>query len=266
LRLKNKISIITGAARGIGKTTALALAREGADVIIADVASDTYNVAKEIESLGRRSAAIECDVTKWKDVQNVVDKTIEMFGRIDILVNNAGISHVALIEEISPEDFDRLMNVNAKGAFLFCKAVVPHMKKQKYGRIVSIASAAGLVGIGALTSYSMSKFAVVGLMQALARELGEYNINVNAVCPGIVFTDMWVYTAQQPGVKYFFPDKKRPALSPEKIVEEIAKQTMALGRPQTVEDIANAVVFLCSEESKNITGQSISVDGGYIYH
>jgi len=266
LRLKNKISIITGAARGIGKTTALALAREGADVIIADVVSDTYNVAKEIESLGRRSAAIECDVTKWKDVQNVVDKTIEMFGRIDILVNNAGISHVALIEEVSPEDFDRLMNVNAKGAFLFCKAVVPHMKKQKYGRIVNIASAAGLVGIGALTSYSMSKFAVVGLMQALARELGEYNINVNAVCPGIVFTDMWVYTAQQPGVKYFFPDKKRPALSPEKIVEEIARQTMALGRPQTVEDIANTVVFLCSEESKNITGQSISVDGGYIYH
>jgi len=266
LRLKNKISIITGAARGIGKTAALALAREGADVIIADVVSDTYNVAKEIESLGRRSAAIECDVTKWKDVQNVVDKTIEMFGRIDILVNNAGISHVALIEEVSPEDFDRLMNVNAKGAFLFCKAVVPHMKKQKYGRIVNIASAAGLVGIGALTSYSMSKFAVVGLMQALARELGEYNINVNAVCPGIVFTDMWVYTAQQPGVKYFFPDKKRPALSPEKIVEEIARQTMALGRPQTVEDIANTVVFLCSEESKNITGQSISVDGGYIYH
>lgn len=266
MRLKNKISIITGAARGIGKTTALALAREGADVIIADVVSDTYNVAKEIESLGRRSAAIECDVTKWKDVQNVVDKTIEMFGRIDILVNNAGISHVALIEEVSPEDFDRLMNVNAKGAFLFCKAVVPHMKKQKYGRIVNIASAAGLVGIGALTSYSMSKFAVVGLMQALARELGEYNINVNAVCPGIVFTDMWVYTAQQPGVKYFFPDKKRPALSPEKIVEEIARQTMALGRPQTVEDIANTVVFLCSEESKNITGQSISVDGGYIYH
>ena len=266
MRLKGKVAIVTGAARGLGKSVTLALAREGADVALADLAAEMTNVVGEIESLGRRGVALKCDVSKWDDVQNVVTKTNEVFGRIDILVNNAGVSHVALIEEISQEDFDRLMNINAKGAFLFCKAVIPHMKQQRYGKIVNVASAAGLVGIGALTSYSMSKFAVVGLVQALAKEVGEYNINVNAICPGIVFTDMWVYTAQQPGVKYFFPGKKKPDLTPEKIVDEIAKQTMALGRPQTVEDIANAVVFLCSEEAKNITGQSLSVDGGYIYH
>lgn len=266
MRLEGKVAIVTGAARGLGKSVTLGLAREGADVALADLAAEMANVVGEIESLGRRGIALRCDVSKWDDVQNVVSKTVDAFGRIDILVNNAGVSQVALIEEISPEEFDRLMNINAKGAFLFCKAVIPHMKKQRYGKIVNVASAAGLVGVGALTSYSMSKFAVVGLMQALAREVGEYNINVNAICPGIVFTDMWVYTAQQPGVKYFFPDKKKPDLPPGKIVEEIAKQTMALGRPQTIEDIMNAVVFLCSEEAKNITGQSISVDGGYIYH
>jgi len=266
MRLEGKAAIVTGAARGVGKSITLALAREGADVALADVATEMTNVVGEIESLGRRGMALRCDVSKWDDVQNVVSKSKEAFGRIDILVNNAGMSHVALIEEISPEDFDRLMNVNARGSFLFCRAVIAHMKRQRYGKIVNVASAAGLVGIGALTSYSMSKFAVVGLVQALAREVGEYNINVNAICPGIVFTDMWVYTAQQAGVKYFFPGKKKPDLAPEKIVDEIARQTMALGRPQTVEDIANAVVFLCSDEAKNITGQSLSVDGGYIYH
>ena len=266
MRPKGKVAIVTGAARGLGKSVTLALAREGADVALADLAAEMTNVVGEIESLGRRGLALKCDVSNWDDVQNVVTKTDEAFGRIDILVNNAGVSHVALIEEISQEDFERLMDINAKGAFLFCKAVIPYMKLQRYGKIVNVASAAGLVGIGALTSYSMSKFAVVGLVQALAREVGEYNINVNAICPGIVFTDMWVYTAQQAGVKYFFPEKKKPDLPPEKIVDEIARQTMALGRPQTVQDIANAVVFLCSEEAKNITGQSLSVDGGYIYH
>jgi len=266
MKLEGKVAIVTGAARGLGKSVTLALAREGADVALADLANEMTNVVGEIESVGRRGVALKCDVSKWDDVQNVVTKTKDAFGRIDILVNNAGVSHVALIEEVSPEEFDRLMNINAKGSFLFCKAVIPHMKRQRYGKIVNVASAAGLVGIGALTSYSMSKFAVVGLVQALAREVGEYNINVNAICPGIVFTDMWVYTAQQAGVKYFFPGKKKPDLAPEKIVDEIARQTMALGRPQTVEDIANAVVFLCSDEAKNITGQSLSVDGGYIYH
>lgn len=267
MRLRDKVAIVTGAGRGIGRAIALALAKEGADVVTVARSDEIYDVAKEIEGLGRRSLAIKCNVSKWNDVQNVVKRTLETFERIDILINNAGISHVALIENITPDDWDRVMGVNAKGPFLFCKAVLPHMKKQRYGKIVNTASAAGLQGFAGLSSYSMSKFAVVGLTQALAKEVGEYNINANAVCPGVVHTKMWDYMASQPEVVYLFPATKGKTHLPAKeIVEGICKGSMALKRPQTPEDIANMVVFLCSEEAKNITGQAMSVDGGQTFH
>nr|MQY69923.1 SDR family NAD(P)-dependent oxidoreductase [Bacillota bacterium] len=190
MRPSHKIAIVTGAGKGIGRAISLRLAREGADVVIADVdQKGAHKVAEEIKQMGRRSLVLKTDVTKVEDVKNMVEKTIEEFGRIDILVNNAGVSSMAPVVDLEEKEWDVNMNVNAKGQFLCSRAVAKQMTKQKSGKIINNASLAAKRGALFLGHYSASKFAVLGLTYTMAIELAPYNITVNAVCPGIVETE-----------------------------------------------------------------------------
>lgn len=252
MRLDDKVAIVTGAGRGIGRGIALSLAKEGANVVVSDVnITSAEKVAEEVKALGCQALAVKADVSKSEEVKRMVRATLKKFVKIDILVNNAGITRIADVVDLEEEDWDAVLNVNAKGTFLCSKYVAPHMIKRKSGKIINISSVAGKTGSPGRVAYCSSKFAVVGFTQVLERELGKYNINVNAICPGMVWTKMQEYL-----------DKERLARGEKSYKESIASSL--LGRDQTPEDIGNAVVFLASEESKNITGQSINVDGGSI--
>jgi 3-oxoacyl-[acyl-carrier protein] reductase len=189
--LREKTAIITGAARGIGREIALVLANKGANVAIMDINPDQIReTAAEIEKTGCRALAIEGNVTRAEDVDEMVKKTIEKFGRIDILVNNAGITRDTLLMRMKEEDWDAVMNVNLKGAFLCTKAVTRIMMKQRYGRIVNISSVIGLMGNAGQANYGASKAGIIGLAKSTARELASRNITVNAVAPGFIDTEM----------------------------------------------------------------------------
>ena len=255
MRLSGKIALITGANKGIGKAIALAFAREGADIAAAARDIPTLEeVAGQIRSLGRRVLVVKCDVSKSSEVQEMVKKTVETFGRIDILVNNAGVVTRAFVVNMTEDEWDYNLDVNTKGTFLCSKFIAQQMIKQgKGGKIVNIASRAGRVGVAGLAHYSASKFAVVGFTQALAVELAFYKVNVNAICPGKIATEMMareiVWEAKERGVS----------------IAEIEKEQygpVPWGRPGTPEDIAAAAVFLASPESDYITGTTINVTGG----
>jgi 3-oxoacyl-[acyl-carrier protein] reductase len=247
MKLSGKVAIVTGAGRGIGRGIALSLAEEGADIVVADLNEENASkVAEEIKALNCQSLPIKVDVTSSGEVVRMVQKTIEKFGKIDILVNNAGIPGRGSIVELKEETLDAVFNVNVKGVFLCSKYVVPYMIKQKSGKIVNIGSQAGRLPCPYVSAYGASKAAVIHLTKSLAAELARYNINVNSVCPGYVYS----------GDSAFYESK-----------EEFDKWVVAnvpLRREQTIEDIAKAVVFLSSEDSKNITGESIHVDGGMV--
>jgi len=256
-RLPNRISIVTGGSKGIGRSIALSLAKEGANVVIADIL-DGKDTVNEILALGRSAIALRTDVSKISDTQAMAKRAVDEFGRIDILVNSAGIfTRMARITELTEQDWDLTMDVNAKGVFLCCQAVAPHMIKQRYGKIVNISSGSGKTGFRFLSHYSASKFAVNGLTQSIALDLAPYGINVNAVCPGFVETDMgsrqWVLEAEKRGI------------SPEEVKSEYLR-TVPLGRLVRPEDIANVVVFLASESSSCMTGQAVNVTGGREMH
>ncbi len=270
MNLSGRIAIVTGAGRGIGRGIALALAKEGADIVVAetDRLASPFNqyhntsiggyqsalkVVKEIESLGQRAMAVQCDVSKYEEVGGLVKKTLDRFGKIDILVNNAGVIWRGPFTEFNEEAWDFVFDINVKGVFLCCKAVAPWMIKQRSGKIVNIASVAGKQASPRSAAYSASKFAVIGLTQSLAFELAPHNINVNAICPGIVDTQMW-----REVISPEFAEIWR--VSPEEAFARNVNERIPLGRPQTPEDIGNAVVFLC--KSDNITAQSINVCGG----
>jgi len=241
MRLKDKVAIVTGAGRGIGLGITLAFAREGARVAACDVRADLLDGAlAEIEAL-----AFPMDVTRRDQIQRVVDEVLNRWGTIDILVNNAGIYEVLPFEEISEAQWDRLLAVNLKGTFLCCQAVVPAMKRQGAGRIISIASSAGKTG-GTLAGahYSVSKAGVICLAKQLARELGPHGITVNAVAPGRIDTPM-IHTVS---------DEENAAF---------ARRT-PLGRLGTPQDVASAVVFLASDEASFITGEILDVNGGLL--
>jgi meso-butanediol dehydrogenase/(S,S)-butanediol dehydrogenase/diacetyl reductase len=271
VKLENKTAIVTGAGRGIGRAIATTLAKEGADIVLVDVErlqsvssqyQDSYlrghqaalKLVDEIRLMGHRAMAVNTDVTKGAEVARMVEQALKEFGKIDILVNNAGVVTNANVVDLSEDQWDLVMNVNAKGVFLCCKAVAPHMIRNRSGKIVNISSESGKTGEKGLAHYCASKFAVIGFTQSLALELAPYNITVNAVCPGMVYTKMWEYLTK-------VEDAKTP--SEEKFAQDV-KQLMPLGRPQTPEDIANAVLFLCT--SDNITGESINVTGGHEMH
>ncbi|MDH7481334.1 MAG: 3-oxoacyl-[acyl-carrier-protein] reductase [Armatimonadota bacterium] len=248
MKLEGKVAIVTGAGRegkGIGRSIALALAREGADIVIADyVAEAAEAVAEEVRLLGRRAVAVRANVANPADAEAIVQKALDEFGKIDILVNNAGITRDALMIKMSEEDWDLVINTNLKGTFNCTKAVIRPMLKQRSGKIVNVASVMGIIGNIGQANYSASKAGIIGLTKTTARELGSRGINVNAVAPGFIQTAM--------------TDEL-----PEDIRENISKQ-IPLQRLGTPDDVAGLIVFLCSEDSSYITGQVINVDGGMV--
>ena len=243
LKLKGKVALITGAAQGIGKSIALLLAQNGANIVVSDINLErAEETAREIESNGSKAMAVKVDVANLKEVEQMVEAILEKFGKIDILVNNAGITRDKLILRMTEEDWDAVLNVNLKGTFNCTKVVVRHMAKQRSGKIVSIASVVGEMGNAGQANYSASKAGVIGLTKTIAREFAQRRINVNAIAPGYIETPM-------------------TEILPEKVKEEL-KSLIPMERLGKPEDVAEAVLFLVSEESNYITGQVLNVNGG----
>ena len=243
--LKGKTAIITGSGRGIGRAIALAMAAQGANIVVNDVNMESADeVVAEIEAMGRQAIAVKADVTAEEQVLAMVEACINRFGKLDILVNNAGIIQTAPVTEIDGKDWDRVMEVNLKGVFLCCKAALAPMKAQHGGKIINIASVAGKRGGGLLgnSCYSASKGGVIAFTKSLARESGPFGINVNAITPAFTDTEM---------TRSIAPDKK-----------EFIIKMLPLGRVGQPSDIAGAVCFLASSMSDYMTGEIMDVDGG----
>lgn len=244
MEFKGKSAIITGGSLGIGATIAIELAREGANVAINYRRHDTEakEVAKKIEKLGKTCLIVKADVTNYNHAEGMFKKVIEEFDGLDILVCNAGINKDRVIWKMSESDWDNVINVNLKGYFIYNKLAAAYFKDKRYGKIVNITSINGLRGKFGQCNYSASKGGIISLTKALAKELGKFNVNVNAVAPGMVMTEM---------------AKNIPQEFLQKAIDETV-----LGRIATTKDIANVVLFLCSEKSKHMTGEVIKVDGG----
>ncbi len=258
MKLENRKAIVTGAAKGMGAAITRTLAREGADILL--TARDTAaldEVAGEVRALGREAHVVACDVTDEAQVKAMVEAALAAFsGRIDILVNVAGVTGPieTPVQDIAVEDFDMVITANIRGTFLPIKHVMPTMIAQRSGKIVNIGGTSGLRGYPMRTSYSASKWAVRGMTRTVALEAGAHNINVNVVCPGIVET---------PRMHKLCEEKARVrGWTFEQVYEEYV-QDMALRRVTTPEDVAGAVLFLASDDSRNITGQELAVDGGW---
>lgn len=241
--LKGKTALVTGGARGIGKAIALKLARKGANVAILDmaVAPDTV---KEIEAFGVKAISLEANVTKPESIEQAVEQVIATFGSLDVVVNNAGVTRDNLFLRMKPEEWDMVISINLTGAFNVCKAVNRQMFKQRAGKIVNIASVVGQMGNVGQANYAASKAGLIGLTKTLAREFAARNIQVNAVAPGFINTEM---TAKLPDdVKQHFINN------------------IPAGCFGSAENVADAVAFLCSADADYVTGQVINVDGGMV--
>ena len=241
--LKEKVAIVTGGAQGIGQAIGLLLAKNGADIVIADINGDqAQQTAREIESLGRRSLAIQADISKFSEAEKVGKAVMDAFGRIDILVNNAGITQDNFFLKMKEEEWDSVISVNLKSVFNCSKAVIRYMSKQRSGRIINIASVVGQTGNIGQANYSASKAGIIGFTKTMAREFGSRGITVNVVAPGFIDTVM-------------------TRSLPEKAKEGFLKN-IPLGRLGTPEEVAEAVLFLATDASRYITGQEINVNGG----
>lgn len=244
LNLQGKIAIVTGGGQGIGRAIALTFAKEGAHVAVADKnISTAEQVASEINGAGGRAIAVEVDVSDEGQVEKMVHAALAAFGHIDILVNNAGTAFHKFFTQTSRRDWDIDLNINLLGAMNCSRTVIQHMIDRRYGKILSVASDAGKIGEPRLVSYSAAKAGVIAFSKALAKEVGRYGINVNSVSPG---------TIETPLAMGLLGDN----------VDQVVKSyaIRRLGKP---EDVANAVVFLCSDAASFITGQSLSINGGY---
>ncbi|MCX5540237.1 SDR family NAD(P)-dependent oxidoreductase [Paraburkholderia sp. CNPSo 3076] len=254
--LKGQVAIVTGGARGIGRGIALTLAQAGADVLLADLLEEPLAAtADEIRALGRRAAFAKVDVTQAVQLEGMVSQALSEFGGLDILVNCAGVISISPVSELTERDWDFVMGVNAKGVFLGCKAVLPHFRTQKRGRIINVASIAGKEGFPNLAHYSASKFAVVGFTNALAKEVAREGITVNAICPGIVRTYMWDRLSDE---------WKTEGESVEESWQRHQLTLIPQGRAQTPEDMGRLALFFATMD--NVTGQSVNVDGGFTFH
>jgi len=241
--LNGKIALVTGAAQGIGRDIALGLAKDGADVAICDVNLEAaQKTAGDIEAMGRKSLALKANVASSADVTAMIDQVVEKFGRIDVLVNNAGITRDGLILRMKDEDWDLVLSINLKGAFLCTKSALKYMTKQRSGTIINIASIVGAMGNAGQANYVASKAGLIGLTKTIAREYSNRNVTANAVAPGFIDTAMTQALTDQ-------------------VRADLAKQ-IPLGRLGSSEDVANAVRFLASPSAAYITGQVIHVNGG----
>jgi NAD(P)-dependent dehydrogenase (short-subunit alcohol dehydrogenase family) len=253
--LAGRVAIVTGAGQGIGQGIALSLAKAGADVVVNDVVLDTAEeAAREVSALGRRSLAVRADVSDAAQVAGMVEGVLGQWGGVDILVNNAGVAFPAHITELSEETWDRTMAVNLKSMFLCSKAVAPTMMKHRYGKIVNLSSKSGKRGGLWLTAYCASKFGVIGFTQSLAMDLAPYGVNVNAICPGTVYTPLWDNVLAEAYA--------RKLDMPVDQVRDYYTAKIPLGREVRLEEIGNVVVFLCSDASSYMTGQAINITGG----
>lgn len=246
MQLKGKTAIVTGGSRGIGKSIALELASRGANVAVNCTKSieSAEAVIKEIRNMGVSGMAVKADVSNSEEVENLVNEVLNTFGSIDILVNNAGITRDNLIIRMTEKDFDDVISTNLKGAFICTKAISKVMIKQKSGKIINVSSVVGIVGNAGQSNYAAAKAGLIGFTKSMAKELAKRGINVNAVAPGFIETDM-------------------TSRLPEKVKDEFVNSIpmMRAGKP---EDIAKAVLFLASEYSDYITGQVINIDGGMV--
>jgi len=258
MELQGQVAIVTGAGRGIGRATALELARLGADIVIAELdAGGADKTAALVKDLGRRAVVVPTDVTKRTDLATMVERTRTAFGRIDVLVNNAGIYRAAATLDVTEEHWDAIMTINAKAVFFATQAVLPVMIAQKSGSIVSLASMAGKIGSRTNLPYNASKAAVISMTKSLALAHAADGIRVNCVCPGFVETDMWTMVARE-----------QSALlnqTPEEFTRK-RQESVPLGRMERPEDVAAVIGFLASPRAAYMTGQALSVDGGLVMH
>ncbi len=245
--LKNKVAIVTGASRGLGKAMALGLAAEGASVVITDVL-DTAGAVKEAEALGVKAMGLKTDVSDAASVEAMAEQTVQKFGTIDILINNAGVYYPTPAEGIKEKDWNRIMEINLKGALLCARTVGARMIKQKSGSIINIASVAGISAFAQSAAYNCSKAALIMLTKTLAAEWAPHGIRVNAICPGIFATDM---------TKDMLEDKG---------FQEMVKRGVPLGRYAVPEELAGAAVYLASDAASYTTGHALVVDGGWTIH
>ena len=243
--VKDKVAIVTGGARGIGKEIALAFAREGADICICDVEEKSLEEAVgELKSVGREAIGLRVDVTNLSQVEEMVQKVLDKFSKIDILINNAGITRDNLLLRMKEEEWDAVLNVNLKGTFNCTKAVSKIMVKQRSGRIVSIASIIGLMGNAGQSNYAASKGGIISFTKSVAKELASRNINVNAIAPGFIKTDMTAKLSRE--------------------LQEKMLKMIPLNRFGETSDVANVALFLSSELSNYITGHVVKIDGGMV--
>ena len=263
MRLAGKIAMVTGGGAGIGRAIVLAMAREGADVFIPDIqAANAEAVVEEVRGLGRRAAALRTDVTKESEIEAAIAEGIRALGCIDILVNNAGVvpSLGHPFTRQVEADWDRVFNVNLKSVFFTCKHIAAHFMERRYGKIVNISSIAGPLSSQSMPSYSVVKMGVITFTKIVAKELAPYNVNVNAICPGLLYTEMW----QKIGERMRETNPAYAGLTPRQMFERRVQEWIPMKREQTPEDIGHAAVFLASDEARNITGQALMVDGGVV--
>jgi len=257
-----KKAIVTGGGRGIGRAISLELARNGADIAIGDInLDDAVKVAQEIDDLNQIGIGTFLDVTNSDSVNDMVAKVLKKFGRIDILINNAGIIAAPgweNREESTDDDWDLIYEVNVKGMAKVTQRVAKIMKQQLYGKIINISSIAGRIGNLTHIPYGASKASVINFTQSMALTLAPFDINVNAICPGILWTPMWKRIAERSSAI----SEISVGLSPREVFDRAVKERIPLGREQTPEDVAYVSVFLASDLAKNITGQTVNVSGG----
>jgi 3-oxoacyl-[acyl-carrier protein] reductase len=246
MELKGKTAIVTGGARGIGKSIAMTLAAAGANIVINYTRSskEAEDVVEEAKKLGVSALAVKADVSNNDEIENLVKEVLNQFGSIDILVNNAGITRDNLLIRMSEEDFQAVIDINLKGAFICTKHVSKVMMKQRTGKIINIASVVGVMGNAGQSNYAASKAGLIGFTKSIAKELAKRNVNVNAVAPGYIETDM-------------------TATLPEK-VKEAFMINIPMARGGSPQDVADVVLFLSSKYSDYITGQVINIDGGMV--
>jgi NAD(P)-dependent dehydrogenase (short-subunit alcohol dehydrogenase family) len=263
MRLAGKVAVVTGGGSGIGRGIVLALAREGADVAIPDLqVLNAEKVAEEVKGLSRRAMALKTDVTSSADVKSMIDRTRDAFGKIDVLVNNAGAAAAPGMPftNNTEEDWDRTFAVNTKSVFLTCKAIAPYFIERKAGRIINIASIAGPLSAVTMPPYSVAKQGVITFTRIVAKELAPHRITVNAICPGVLWTEFWQKLAAHIA-------QNNPAfagMTPRQVFEKRVADIIPMKCEQTPEDIGWAAVFLASDEARYITGQALMVDGGTV--